>query len=95
MHWQEFLALLTLATATRFTPGPDTTLSTALAANFGLRRAMRFVLAVPLLRIAIRFFGIGWLHPDHGATLTGFPGAGHTPRAMARLPSKTSQLCAP
>jgi threonine/homoserine/homoserine lactone efflux protein len=31
-----------------FTPGPNTTLSTALAANFGLRRAMRFVCAVPV-----------------------------------------------
>ncbi len=30
-----------------FFPGPNTTLSTALAANFGLRRAMRFCLAVP------------------------------------------------
>ena len=83
MHWQEFLALLTLATATSFTPGPNTTLSTALAANFGLKRAMRFVLAVPvgwgllltacaaglgtviiavpLLRTAIKFIGISYL----------------------------------
>ncbi len=30
-----------------FTPGPNTTLSAALAANHGLRHAMRFVLAVP------------------------------------------------
>ncbi|HEY0846382.1 MAG TPA: LysE family translocator [Noviherbaspirillum sp.] len=48
MTWQEFVALLTLATATSFTPGPNTTLSTALAANFGLRRALRFVCAVPV-----------------------------------------------
>lgn len=48
MNWQEFVALLTLATATSFTPGPNTTLSTALAANFGLRRALRFVCAVPV-----------------------------------------------
>lgn len=48
MSWQEFIALLTLATATSFTPGPNTTLSTALAANFGLRRALRFVFAVPV-----------------------------------------------
>jgi threonine/homoserine/homoserine lactone efflux protein len=83
MHWQEFLALLTLATATSFTPGPNTTLSTALAANFGLKRALRFVLAVPvgwgllltacaaglgavivaipLLRTAIKVIGIGYL----------------------------------
>lgn len=48
MHWQEFTALLLLATAASFTPGPNTTLSTALAANFGLKRAMRFVVAVPV-----------------------------------------------
>lgn len=48
MDWQEFVALLTLATATSFTPGPNTTLSTALAANFGLRGALRFVCAVPV-----------------------------------------------
>ena len=47
MNWQEFSALLVLATAMSFTPGPNTTLSTALAANYGLRRAMPFVLAVP------------------------------------------------
>ena len=43
----EFSALLLLATATSFTPGPNTTLSTAIAANRGLRGAMRFVCAVP------------------------------------------------
>jgi threonine/homoserine/homoserine lactone efflux protein len=46
MNWQEFTALLVLATAMSFTPGPNTTLSTALAANHGLRRAMPFVCAV-------------------------------------------------
>ncbi|RZI44673.1 LysE family translocator [Herbaspirillum sp. HC18] len=83
MNWQEFAALLTLATATSFTPGPNTMLSTALAANFGLKRALRFVLAVPvgwgllltacagglgalivtlpLLRLVIKAFGIGYL----------------------------------
>ncbi len=44
----ELSALLVLATATSFTPGPNTTLSTALAANRGLRGAMHFVLAVPV-----------------------------------------------
>ena len=44
----ELYALLVLATATSFTPGPNTTLSTALAANRGLRGAMHFVLAVPV-----------------------------------------------
>lgn len=48
MQATEFTALLVLCTATSFTPGPNTTLSTALAANLGLRRAMRFVLAVPV-----------------------------------------------
>ncbi len=47
MNWQEFSALLVLATAMSFSPGPNTTLSTALAANYGLRRAMPFVCAVP------------------------------------------------
>ena len=44
----EFTALLVLATAMSFTPGPNTTLSTALAANRGLPAAMRFVLSVPV-----------------------------------------------
>ncbi|MFP5467561.1 MAG: LysE family translocator [Gammaproteobacteria bacterium] len=48
MNAGEFSALLVLATATSFTPGPNTTLSTALAANFGLRRALRFIVAVPV-----------------------------------------------
>jgi threonine/homoserine/homoserine lactone efflux protein len=48
MSTAEFTALLVLATVTSFTPGPNTTLSTTLAANLGLRQAMRFVLAVPV-----------------------------------------------
>jgi threonine/homoserine/homoserine lactone efflux protein len=48
MNNTELSALLLLATAASFTPGPNTTLSTALAANFGLRRSLRFVLAVPV-----------------------------------------------
>ncbi len=47
MSATELTALLLLATAMSFSPGPNTTLSTALAANLGLRRAMRFCLAVP------------------------------------------------
>ncbi len=83
MNWQEFTALLVLATAMSFTPGPNTTLSTALAANGGLRRAMPFVcavplgwsallllcawglgalvLAVPLLALAVKAVGVGYL----------------------------------
>ncbi len=48
MNWQEFTALLVLATAMSFSPGPNTTLSTALAANHGLRRALPFVFSVPV-----------------------------------------------
>jgi threonine/homoserine/homoserine lactone efflux protein len=47
MSWQEFAALLLFCTAMSFSPGPNTTLSTALAANGGLPRALRFCLAVP------------------------------------------------
>jgi threonine/homoserine/homoserine lactone efflux protein len=48
MNSSELTTLLALATAASFTPGPNTTLSTALAANFGLKRAMTFVCAVPV-----------------------------------------------
>lgn len=44
----ELSALLLLATVSSFTPGPNTTLSTAMAANHGLQHAMRFVCAVPV-----------------------------------------------
>ena len=44
----ELTALLLLCTAASFTPGPNTTLSTALAANLGFKRALRFVLSVPV-----------------------------------------------
>lgn len=43
----ELTALLAICTAMSFTPGPNTLLSTALAANHGLRPALRFCLAVP------------------------------------------------
>ena len=48
MTSSELSALFVLATVSSFTPGPNTTLSTAMAANYGLKRAMRFVLAVPV-----------------------------------------------
>ena len=48
MNTTEFTALLLLTTAASFSPGPNTTLSTALAANFGLKRSLRFVFAVPV-----------------------------------------------
>lgn len=64
MSLQEWGALLVLATATSFTPGPNTTLSTALAANRGLRHALPFVLAVPVgwgLMLTLCFAGLGAL----------------------------------
>lgn len=48
MPLAEFTALFLLATAMSFTPGPNTSLATAIAANRGLKPAMRFVLAVPV-----------------------------------------------
>lgn len=48
MPFAEFTALLVLATAMSFSPGPNTTLSAALAANRGLGPAMRFVASVPV-----------------------------------------------
>ncbi len=47
MSAEELAALLTFATLMSFTPGPNTTMSTALAANHGLRRTLRFIIAVP------------------------------------------------
>ena len=47
MTTAELTALLVFCTAMSFSPGPNTTLSTALAANLGLRRALRFCVAVP------------------------------------------------
>lgn len=47
MSTAELAALLAYATAMAFTPGPNTTLSAAMAANHGLAHAMRFVVAVP------------------------------------------------
>lgn len=47
MSAEELAALLSFATAMSFTPGPNTTLSTALGANLGLRRALPFIVAVP------------------------------------------------
>lgn len=44
----ELIALVMLATAVCFTPGPNNTLVTALAANGGLRNAMQLIYAVPI-----------------------------------------------
>ncbi len=64
MNSVELTALLLLATAASFTPGPNTTLSTALAANLGFRRSLRFVLAVPVgwgLLLSLCAGGVGAL----------------------------------
>jgi threonine/homoserine/homoserine lactone efflux protein len=64
MPWPEFTALLALGTAMSFSPGPNTTLSTALAANRGLKGAMHFVCAVPLgwgALVLVCAFGLGAL----------------------------------
>ena len=62
MPLTEFTALFLLATAMSFTPGPNTSLATAIAANRGLRPAPRFVLAVPVgwcLMLLLCFAGLG------------------------------------
>lgn len=64
MPTTELAAFLAYTTAMAFTPGPNTTLSTAMAANHGLRHAMRFVLAVPFgwcLLLAACAAGLGTL----------------------------------
>jgi threonine/homoserine/homoserine lactone efflux protein len=64
MTSSELSALLVLATVSSFTPGPNTTLSTAMAANHGLRHAMRFVCAVPVgwgILFALCATGLGGL----------------------------------
>ena len=64
MNWQEFTALLVLATAMSLTPGPNTTLSTTLAANHGLKRALPFICAVPVgwgALLAVCALGLGAL----------------------------------
>jgi threonine/homoserine/homoserine lactone efflux protein len=64
MSAAEFSALLLLATASSFTPGPNTTLSAALAANGGLKSALHFVCSVPVgwgLLFALSAAGLGAL----------------------------------
>jgi threonine/homoserine/homoserine lactone efflux protein len=60
----ELAALLAYTTAMAFTPGPNTTLSAAMAANHGLAHALRFVIAVPFgwcLLLAASALGLGTL----------------------------------
>ena len=72
----ELAALLAYATAMAFTPGPNTTLSTALAANHGLRHAMRFVFAVPCGWCLLLLASIAGL----GALVTALPALGQALR---------------
>ncbi len=64
MTGPEWIALLFVATAMSFTPGPNTTLSAALGANHGVRHALRFVTGMPvgwgLVLVACRL-GLGAL----------------------------------
>lgn len=62
-----------------FTPGPNTTLSTALAANHGLRRSLRFVAAVPVgwtLLLLLCALGVGALVTGVPALRWGIKAAG-------------------
>ena len=64
MNWQEFTALLILTLAMSFSPGPNTTLATALAANHGIRRTLPFICAVPVgwaALLAVCTLGVGAL----------------------------------
>lgn len=72
----ELAALLAYATAMAFTPGPNTTLSAALAANHGLRHAMRFVFAVPFGWCLLLLASIAGL----GALVTALPALGQALR---------------
>jgi threonine/homoserine/homoserine lactone efflux protein len=70
MSSTEFIALIALATVGTFTPGPNTTLSATLAANYGLRRALPFVCAVPAgwsLLLILNAAGLGALVLDFPA----------------------------
>ena len=69
MSAAELTALLLFCTAMSFSPGPNTTLSTALAANLGLKRALRFCFAVPAgWTLLMLGSGLGM-----GALITGVP----------------------
>lgn len=64
MSWTELSALILMAVAGSFTPGPNTTLAAAVAANRGLRAAMPFVCAVPvgwMLLFLLTAAGVGGL----------------------------------
>jgi threonine/homoserine/homoserine lactone efflux protein len=62
MSANEIAALLGFLSVMSFTPGPNTMLSSALAANYGLKRALPFICAVPLGWLSLLWacaFGLG------------------------------------
>jgi threonine/homoserine/homoserine lactone efflux protein len=64
MTWAEYVALLGIAFAMSFTPGPNTALSTTLAANHGIKNAMPFVFGVAIgwsLLLTVCAAGLGGL----------------------------------
>lgn len=68
-----------LLTATSFTPGPNTTLSTALAANRGMRHAWPFVVSVPVgwgLILSLCAAGVGALIEAQPALRASIQGVG-------------------
>jgi threonine/homoserine/homoserine lactone efflux protein len=59
---EQWLSLLIFTTLMSFTPGPNTMLSSALAANYGLKRALPFIASVPVGWVALLWLcaaGIG------------------------------------
>jgi threonine/homoserine/homoserine lactone efflux protein len=79
MSPQEITSLLLLCTAMSFSPGPNTTLSTALAANAGLARTLRFCLAVPVGWVCLMLLcglGLGALVSSLPALRWGVKGLG-------------------
>jgi len=96
----ELTALLVLATAASFTPGPNTTLSTTMGAQAGVRHALPFTLGVPVGWCALLLLSALGV----GATLTQQPqlrglivsvGSGYLlwlAWRLARAPSKLSAL---
>ena len=61
---QELIALIIFCAAMSFSPGPNTMLTTAIAANEGFRRAIPFTLSVPFGWLFIMLacgFGLGAL----------------------------------
>jgi threonine/homoserine/homoserine lactone efflux protein len=64
MTTPQLLSLLGFVTLMSFTPGPNTMLASALGANFGLRRSLPFIAAVPcgwLVLLAASAAGVGAL----------------------------------